>query len=74
MGLRSAPRIKALYDANAAIGGPIKRDRVWFFSTVRKQRNDNYSAGGFYPIDPTARILRKITSARRRTTTSPRGT
>jgi hypothetical protein len=55
-GLRSAPRIKALYDANAGIGGPIKRDRVWFFSTVRKQRNDNYSAGGYYPIDPAAWI------------------
>jgi len=55
-GLRSAPRIKALYDANAGIGGPIKRDRVWFFSTARKQRNDNYSAGGYYPIDPTAWI------------------
>jgi hypothetical protein len=56
MGLRSASRIKALYDANAAIGGPVKRDRVWFFSTVRKQRNDNYSAGGYYPIDPAAWI------------------
>ena len=56
MGLRSAPRIKVLHDANAGIGGPIKRDRVWFFSTVRKQRNDNYSAGGYYPIDPTTWI------------------
>jgi hypothetical protein len=55
-GLRSAPRIKALYDANAGIGGPIKRDRVWFFSTGRRQRNDNYSAGGYYPIDPAAWI------------------
>jgi hypothetical protein len=55
-GLRAAPRIKVLHDLNAAFGGPIKRDRLWFFSTARKQRNDNYSAGGYYPVDPTAWI------------------
>jgi hypothetical protein len=35
------PLIKA-YDFNSSIGGPIARDRLWFFGTLRYQGNSNY--------------------------------
>jgi Carboxypeptidase regulatory-like domain len=46
--------IKKLYDINGAIGGPIKRDRVWFYYTSRYFTNEYYMAGQFYPVDPSA--------------------
>jgi Carboxypeptidase regulatory-like domain len=35
------PLIKA-YDFNNSAGGPISRDRLWFFGTLRFQGNSNY--------------------------------
>ena len=37
------PLIKA-YDFNSSLGGPISRDRLWFFGTLRFQGNSNYIA------------------------------
>ena len=52
-GLSTPLKPKKLYDINPAFGGPIKRDRLWFFATFRYQRNlqtvaslwDNKNAG-----------------------------
>ena len=33
--LREAPGVIAAYDWSASIGGPIKRDRLWFFGSYR---------------------------------------
>src|SRR5688572_21591477 len=50
----SAPLVpKKLWDINPSVGGPIKRDRLWFFATYRYQMNrqtvasmwDNRNAG-----------------------------
>jgi hypothetical protein len=46
--------MKTLHDFNGAIGGPIKRDRLWFYYTSRYFTNEFYLAGQFYPVDPTA--------------------
>jgi hypothetical protein len=35
------PLIK-MYDFSGAVGGPIKKDKVWFFTTVRSQGNSSY--------------------------------
>jgi hypothetical protein len=54
---RGAPdsnTLKKLYDINGAIGGPIKRDRVWFYFTSRYFTNEYYMAGQYYPVDPSA--------------------
>ena len=54
---RGAPdsnALKTLYDINGAIGGPIKRDRVWFYFTSRYFTNEYYMAGQYYPVDPSA--------------------
>jgi hypothetical protein len=34
-GLRFGPGVDRIYDFNLAVGGPIKRDRLWFFSSGR---------------------------------------
>jgi hypothetical protein len=52
-GLSTPLKPKKLWDVNPAFGGPIKRDRLWFFGTFRYQRNlqtvasiwDNKNAG-----------------------------
>jgi hypothetical protein len=46
--------LKTLYDLNVAIGGPIKRDRLWFFATSRYFTNEFYVAGRFFPVDVSA--------------------
>jgi len=35
-GLTSVNSVRAVYDADAAIGGPIKTDRLWFFASIRR--------------------------------------
>jgi hypothetical protein len=36
-GIRATNSIQKLYDINPSIGGPLKRDRLWFFGTYRYQ-------------------------------------
>jgi hypothetical protein len=45
--------LKRLYDINGAIGGPIKRDKLWFYATSRYFTNEFYLASRFYAVDPT---------------------
>ena len=45
-----------MFDINAAFGGPIAKDRLWFFSTGRYQTNTSYIAGLYFPVDPKAFI------------------
>ena len=37
---------------NGGFGGPIVRDRLWFFTTARYQTNTSYIAGLYFPTDP----------------------
>jgi hypothetical protein len=48
--------LKKLYDINGAIGGPIKRDRLWFYFTSRYFTNEYYLAGQYFAADPSAFI------------------
>ncbi len=50
--------LKKLYDLNGAIGGPIERDKVWFYYTSRYFTNEYYLAGLFYPADDPAAVVR----------------
>ena len=36
-GLRAPSELDKVWDVNAGIGGPIMRDRLWFFGTARTQ-------------------------------------
>jgi hypothetical protein len=41
------PRVKKLYDVAGTFGGPIQRDKVWFFFNVRKMSNETYVGNRF---------------------------
>jgi hypothetical protein len=46
-GLTVASALKSLWDVNPSFGGPIVRDRLWFFGTFRYQGNRQYVANIF---------------------------
>ena len=48
-GLRQGDAAKYVYDANVAVGGPIKRDKLWLFGSYRDIANANVIANSFYP-------------------------
>jgi hypothetical protein len=48
-GLRTPDAVDMIYDANASLGGPLKRDRLWFFGSYRNVGNNNIVANSFYP-------------------------
>jgi hypothetical protein len=50
-GLPSPNAIKTTYDVNPGFGGPIKRDRMWFYFTGRVQRADQYPGGAFVNLN-----------------------
>ncbi len=50
-GLGEGTRITRYYDPNLGIGGPIKRDKVWYFVSLRKQYSGS-NIGGFPVEDP----------------------
>jgi hypothetical protein len=41
-GLRTPNKLKELWDINGAFGGPIKKDRLWFYWNARHQGNRKY--------------------------------
>jgi hypothetical protein len=48
-GLRQGDAVDYVYDVNWFIGGPIKRDKLWFFGSHRDVGNANVVANSFYP-------------------------
>jgi len=44
-GLREPGKLKKLWETNGAIGGPIVKDKFWFFLTGRDQGTQRYVAG-----------------------------
>jgi hypothetical protein len=47
-GLRSPNALKTQWDVNPGFGGPLQRDRLWFFVSGRYNRTSEYAAGMFY--------------------------
>jgi hypothetical protein len=48
-GLSQPDSVDILYYANISAGGPIKRDKLWFFAGFGDAVNDNIVADSFYP-------------------------
>src|SRR5262249_28764508 len=46
-GLSVPNSLREIYDINPGFGGPIKKDRLWFFFTVRATNPVNYVAGNY---------------------------
>jgi hypothetical protein len=51
-GLTSAAQIDKVYDFGGAVGGPLKRDRLWFFTAHRHWGSKEFQAGAFYNSTP----------------------
>ena len=47
IGITRPPTLISLYDVSGSIGGPIKRDRLWFFGTARQYANFTVVEGAF---------------------------
>lgn len=47
-GLQVANNVRYIWDGNGAIGGPIKQDKLWFYTAHRTWGNSTNVAGNFY--------------------------
>src|SRR4029077_16983702 len=47
LGLHVQNRVQSVYDVNGTLGGPIRRDRLWFFGTYRRWSANNYLGNTF---------------------------
>ena len=54
-GLTVPPNLHQMRDYNFSIGGPIKRDRVWFFFSPRVWGAENYILNQYFPDGSPAR-------------------
>jgi hypothetical protein len=48
-GLTRIDKFEKIYDVDGALGGPVLKDRVWFFTAHRRYGNDTPVADTFYP-------------------------
>ncbi len=49
-GLKSVNALNYIYDAGFTLGGPIKKDRLWFFGSFREWGNERQAANKFYNL------------------------
>jgi hypothetical protein len=54
-GLRAPNRVSRIFDLNLGLGGPVMRDRLWFFSSFRRWGVDQTITDSFYNLDPARR-------------------
>jgi hypothetical protein len=52
-GLTAEAKVKNLVDFNPVVGGPIARDKIWFFGGFRYQFTDSYTGGMWYDTNPS---------------------
>jgi carboxypeptidase family protein len=56
-GLSTPNTVEAIWDYNVSVGGPVMRDKVWFFGSYRYWGQRERVAGMFRMLDPTAFIF-----------------
>lgn len=49
LGLTARNKIDTVYDLNAALGGPVIKNKLWFFTTFRRWGSNNFLANTFTP-------------------------
>jgi hypothetical protein len=47
-GLRTGSRVAKINDVNVGVGGPIRRDRLWFFTSWRRIATDSVIPGSYF--------------------------
>ena len=63
LGFTKQNRVKSVYDVNGTLGGPIRRDRLWFFTTFRRWSANNYLGNTFTSAGDQAVDDQHITDA-----------
>jgi len=53
-GLAYPNAVRRVFDINPTLGGPLKRDKLWFYAGFRYIETSSYVGGLFYPRDPAA--------------------
>jgi len=51
LGLASVDKLSRTYDVNPGIGGPLAKDKVWFYYTARYNGARNFAAGMFQNVN-----------------------
>ena len=51
------PRIGNIWDASGGVGGPLRRDRLWFYTAHRSWGSANSVVGQFYNSQPASSFL-----------------
>jgi hypothetical protein len=51
-GLDSPDSVDFILNFTAGVGGPIKKDRIWFYSAFQELRTDSRMAGLYYNLTP----------------------
>jgi hypothetical protein len=51
-GVTSVDSLDAIYDTNVAFGGPIRQDRLWFWTAHRYWGYEIFRTGAYYDRDP----------------------
>jgi hypothetical protein len=69
LGFTAQNRVDTVYDFNATFGGPIVRDRIWFFSTFRRWAANNYLGNTFTSTGAQALDDQRLTDVTLRLTT-----
>ena len=59
VGVTEASKVYHIYDANVTAGGPLKRDRLWFFVASRTAGNKNAVVGVFFNKTQDTRSTRR---------------
>ncbi len=52
-GLRAPNRVERIFDFNPGLGGPVIKNRLWFFTSFRRWGVDQSISDSFYNLDPT---------------------
>jgi hypothetical protein len=53
LGLTAPNRVERIHDFNPALGGPVMKNRLWFFTSFRHWGVDQTVTDSFYNLDPT---------------------
>jgi hypothetical protein len=51
--LTNVSNLKKIWDFNPSLGGPIKRDKIWFYATYRYWGVNKTVADSFFDLDPS---------------------
>jgi hypothetical protein len=47
--IRQGDQLRILWNQNVTFGGPVKQDRLWFFTAFRLSQSDSYVANMYFP-------------------------